>query len=41
MPQAHADAAVTPNSPGPSSGLRPGAGQVMGGAQPGLEPLHP
>jgi hypothetical protein len=39
MPQAHA--ALTPNSSGPSSGARPGAGQVMGGAQPGLEPLHP
>jgi hypothetical protein len=39
MPQAHA--AVTPNAPGPSSGLPPRPGQVMGGAQPGLEPLHP
>jgi hypothetical protein len=38
-PQAHA--ALTPYSPGPPSGLRPGAGQVIGGAQPGLEPLHP
>jgi hypothetical protein len=38
-PQAHA--AVTPNSPGPASGPRPGAGQLMGGAQPGLEPAHP
>jgi hypothetical protein len=36
-----AQAALTPNSPGPTSGLRPSAGQVMGGAQPGLEPLHP
>src|SRR3954453_8624392 len=38
-PQAHA--ALGPNQPGPVSGLRPGGGQAMGGAQPGLEPPHP
>ncbi|MBV9394042.1 MAG: hypothetical protein JOZ84_06480 [Methylobacteriaceae bacterium] len=38
VPQAQA--ALAPNQPGPASGLRPG-GQAMGGAQPGLEPVHP
>ncbi|MEA2841455.1 MAG: hypothetical protein QOF41_2785 [Methylobacteriaceae bacterium] len=41
--QAHV--ALAPNQPARASGLgaalRPGTGPLMGGAQPGLEPLHP
>jgi hypothetical protein len=40
-PQAHA--ALSPNQPGsaPAAIGRPAAGQMIGGAQPGLEPPHP
>jgi hypothetical protein len=40
-PQAHA--ALSPNQPGsaPAGIGRPAAGQMIGGAQPGLEPPHP
>jgi hypothetical protein len=41
MPPPQAHAALTPNQAGPASGLRPGAGRLMGGTQPGLEPPHP
>src|SRR5947209_3967607 len=40
-PQAHAALAPNQSGPGARSIARPPAGQILGGAQPGLEPPHP